>query len=155
MSDTDKIDQLFTAIFAASDNRQEGITRAFDALKSREGWLAKVTMVTYRCARGCQVATVFRAGGATLCSVRGYKFTPAMNARMSVAEARKTNTVDGHRVWPPHVYDVNELAGWGAEAGMSVNCAHFIGTLNASEVLATVESVLPGKAIKPVVLGAI
>lgn len=109
------------------------------------GLLARVTLHKYMCKRGCQIATVFRAGGLTLCAVRDYKFSPGLNERASVPSARERNTLDGDKHWPGHIHDVSHLAGWGPDAGMDMNCRHRRGTVLAVDVLAAVEGVEPGK----------
>lgn len=116
------------------------------------GCLAKVTLHKYMCKRGCQIATVFRAGGVILCAVRDYKFSPGLNERVSVPAARERNTLDGNKHWPGHIYDVEHVERFSIgeqKAGMDMNCRHRRGTVFARDVLAAVEGVTPGKPGAP------
>ncbi|MFV0634631.1 hypothetical protein [Demequina sp.] len=118
-----------------------------------QGLLSRVTLVKVQCrARRCQIATVFRVGPVTMCAVRDYKYSPGLNAQRSVPRAREKNTLDGDHHWPGHVYDVNELAHWGVEAGFDVVCRHAQQTINAAELLGIVQSVEPGKPLPPIVI---
>ncbi|KQZ10040.1 hypothetical protein ASD19_10835 [Microbacterium sp. Root53] len=146
------LNDWFADLLRTSQHRAEARQRAHQTLEST-GLLSKVTLHRFMCKRGCQIATVFRVGGSTLCAVRDYKYSPGLNAAQSVPEARAKNTLDGDRWWPSHVFDIEELAEWGDEAGMSMNCKHFRGTVTARTVLAACEGASPGKQNKPTILG--
>lgn len=116
------------------------------------GLLPRVTLHRYMCRRGCQIATVFSAGGLVLCAVRDYKFSHGLNDDVSVPEARMRNTLDGERHWPGHVYDVGEIQRFSVgeqKAGMDMNCRHFRGTVLAEDILEACKSVIPGKPDAP------
>lgn len=116
----------------------------------RGGLLSRVTLHRYMCAsRGCQLATVFAAGGSVLCAVRDYKPSHGLNERLSVPSARTRNTLDGERHWPSAVYEVSDLATWGQDAGFDVICNHVRVTLRAGDVLELVAGVIPGRPGKP------
>lgn len=138
----------FAAIVAAHDERSDAIQDAYQQLRDT-GLLSRVTVHRYMCQRGCQIATVFRTGGSTLCAVRDYKYSPGLNKSQSVESARMKNTLDGDRHWPAHVYDVDELAEWGENTGMSVACRHYRGVLNGARVLADSRDAKPGHPGKP------
>lgn len=128
---------------------------ARDALHTHlkeNGLLSRVTLHKYMCKRGCQIATVFRAGSYTLCAVRDYKFSPGLNEQVSVPSARKRNTLDGDKNWPGHVYDVEQLERFSTgdqKVGMVMNCRHRRGAVLARDILATVEGITPGKPGAP------
>lgn len=138
----------FEALLKSAEDRTSALESAHRQARDG-GFLAKLTLHKYQCLRGCQLATVFRAGGATLCAVRDYKYSPGLNLAQSVPEARAKNTIDGDRHWPAHVYDVDEIAEWGEGTGMSVNCRHYRGLLEGTRVLNDVASATPGHPGKP------
>lgn len=141
------------ALFAAHDDRTEALQEAHRFI-TENGLLAKVTLLRYQCRRGCQIATVFRLDGTTMCAVRDYKLSPGLNQSQTVAAAREKNTLDGNRWWPSHVFDVDDLAHWGDDAGMHLTCRHYRGVVRASAVLSDVDGVTPGHQKRPVRLGA-
>lgn len=149
---SDGLGDWFSLVLKQHDERVDAIADAHQQLVSN-GLLSRVTVLRYMCGRGCQLATVFRISGTTLCATRDYKYSPGMNEAQSVPTARVKNTLDGDRHWPSHVFDVEALAEWGVHAGMSINCRHYRGTLNAVDVLATVGDTAPGKPIAPIRLG--
>lgn len=141
--------QLLAALFQASDDAKKAREDLHTALREN-GYLSRVTLHRYMCAqRGCQIATVFKAGGTVLCAVRDYRLSRGLNERRSVASARAKNTLDGERHWPSHVYDVTELADWGGSVGFDLTCNHFTGTLLAADVMKAVDGVEPGRPGKP------
>lgn len=154
MKDMEQSDvaEWFRRVLEATDARQTAIEQAYLHLRNA-GLLSKVTLLKYQCVRGCQLVTVFRLDETTLAAVRDYKYSPGMNLQQSVESARQSKTLDGNRHWPAHVYDVAELAMWGREAGMSVNCRHIMTTLMAQEVMEAVEGISPGRPGKPTRLG--
>lgn len=141
----------FTALLAQTEDRDAAIRELHRHLKDR-GLLANVTLHKYMCKRGCQIATVFSAGGLILCAVRDYKFSPGLNNQVSVPEARERNTLDGERHWPGHVYDVAQIDRFSTgehKSGMDMNCRHRRGTVLAETVLRACEGVTPGKPGAP------
>lgn len=135
--------------------RMDDDAAARDALYTHlkeNGLLSRVTLHKYMCKRGCQIATVFRAGGFTLCAVRDYKFSPGLNEQVSVPSARERNTLDGDKHWPGHIYDVEHVERFSIgeqKAGVDMNCRHRRGTVFAADILAAVEGVDPGKPGAP------
>lgn len=153
MDETD-LNEWFSALMQSADDRTDALQRAYQALRDTNDsrgvpLLNRVTLHRYQCARGCQVATVFRAGQTTMCVVRDYKYSPGLNDTQSVESARAKNTLDGERHWPPHVFDVDSIAEWGEGTGMSVTCRHYRGVLSGARVLRDVADVSPGKPRKP------
>jgi len=150
-SNADELGEWFGNLISQANDRSEALQDAHRHLVEG-GYLHNVVLHQYQCRRGCQIATVFKVGGTVLCAVRDYKFSRGLNAERSVAAAREKNTLDGDRWWPAHVYDVEELDRFSAGdnlAGMSMNCRHYTGTVLASDVLKTVEGVVPGKKSAP------
>jgi hypothetical protein len=152
MSDQE-LHQLFLAVLAASEDRAAAVDAVYQRLENM-GLIGRVVVHRYLCAECGVLATVIRVGDEILCRTRDYKLSPGLNARRSVAAARRKNTLDGARHWPGHTFDVRELAEWGTAAAMEMNCGHLLHTELAVDVLAKVEGVLPGKPGKPTVLGA-
>ncbi len=148
MSESTSVADLFAELLKRTEERADAMESLYRALAD-QGLLSKVTLHRYQCKRGCQIATVFRAGSTTLCAVRDYKYSRGLNAAQSVASARAKNTLDGDRWWPSHVYDVEEIADWGPETGMQVACRHYRGLLAGGAVLDDVRGVTPGKPNKP------
>ena len=144
----DQVATALSALFQQLGDSQMAIDELHRHLSER-GLLSRVTLHKYMCKRGCQLATVFAAGGFVLCAVRDYKLSPGLNAQESVPEARATKTLDGDRHWPSHVYDVNQLARFGEVAGMHLNCRHRHGNVSAEATLAAVDGVIPGKPGAP------
>lgn len=140
--------EAMAALLKNHDDHQAAIDEIHRHL-SQNGLLSLVTVHKYMCKRGCQISTVFIAGGLTLCAVRDYKYSPGLNNEVSVPEARERNTIDGKRHWPSHVHDVGRLATWGPAAGIGMNCRHFRGNVLAVDIQATVQGVLPGKPNAP------
>lgn len=149
---SEEVGDMLARLLHESDSRSEAIELLHRGLVER-GLLSKVTLHRYQCKRGCPpLAIVFRAGSHTLCAASDYRYSPGMNQAKSVEAARAKNTLDGDRWWPSHVYDVDELATWGADAGMSIACRHHTSTLLAQDVLKTVHTVTPGRPAKPTLL---
>ena len=151
MSNTEagEVGKLFTRMLASHEDARRAREELHRTLQAG-GYLSRVTLHRYMCAaKGCQIATVFSAGGLVLCAVRDYKFSPGLNDARSVPEAREKNTLDGERHWPSHVYDVSDLASWGGAAGFDLVCRHYHGTVMADQVLALVEGIEPGHPGKP------
>lgn len=141
--------QTLADLIEHNHDRQEAIDAQYLIL--REGdQLNRYVLHRFMCAKGCQVATMFRYAGLTLCAVRDYKLSPGKNTAESVAEARRKNTLDGARHWPAHVYDVGELVKF--DAGMTMVCRHVSVTVNAGEALSIAETSRPGRPGKPSVL---
>lgn len=151
MSAQDEFAAWFDQVLKATDDRAEALRAAHEMLRT-SGLLSKVTLHKYMCAKGCQIATVFRASGLLLCAVRDYKLSPGLNVRETAPRARETKTLDGQRHWPGHVYDVEQLhrfrAG-GQRAAMRLTCRHCRTVLFTDDVLAVVEGVEPGRPGKP------
>lgn len=153
MDETD-LNEWFTALMQSADDSADALQRAYQALRDTNDsrgvpLLNRVTLHRYQCTRGCQIATVFRAGQTTLCAVRDYKYSRGLNAAQSVQSAREKNTLDGDRHWPSHVFDVDSIAEWGEDTGMSITCRHFRGTLSGARVLRDVADASPGKPGRP------
>lgn len=145
---------LLERLFAQHDERGVAIQELYIMLRNGN-LLPQLTLHKYMCRRGCQIATVFRAAGLTLCWVRDYKFSPGLNEARSVETARVKNTIDGDRHWPGHVYDVAELNQFSvgkSRAGADMNCRHRRGIVFAEDILAAVEGVQPGYPRKPTLL---
>jgi hypothetical protein len=147
------LNEWFRDLVRKNHDRNQALQDAHQHL-ANAGLLSRVTLHRYMCKRGCQLATVFRVGGTTLCAVRDYKYSPGLNEARSVPTARAKNTLDGDRWWPSHVFDVDQLARWGDDAGMSMNCRHYRGTVTGRAVLEAVDGVKPGHQNKPTILGA-
>lgn len=146
--------EWFATLLQSTDDRSDALQQAYQQLRDITDargvpLLNRVTLHRYQCARGCQIATVFRAGQTTLCAVRDYKYSPGLNAKQSVEAAREKNTLDGDRHWPSHVFDVDSIAEWGEGTGMSVTCRHFRGTLSGARVLRDIANASPGKPGRP------
>lgn len=144
---------FFAKLISESNSRTEAQERAYQHLMNT-GLLSRVTLHRYICRRGCKVATVFAGLGTTLCAVTDYKYSPGMNRAQSVPSARAKNTLDGDRWWPSHVYDVEDLAAFGDDAGISFNCRHVRMHRAASQILADCKGAQPGRQNKPTILGA-
>lgn len=144
MSAPDLMD-WFAELESRTQGRREAIEQAYIELRN-SGLLSKVTLHRYMCRRGCQLAVVFRVAGQTLCATRDYKQSPGLNAHASVEAARRDRTLDGDRHWPAMVYDVAEIAEFGA---MLAACRHFRGQLVGADVLTAVEGVRPGQPKAP------
>lgn len=154
----EKFNEWWDQLIRSTDDREEAAQRAYQHLTNltdREGvsYLAKVTLHTYICSRGCKIATVFRAGKNTLCAVRDYKYSPGLNERQSVEAARAKNTLDGNRHWPGHVFDVDQIAEWGESTGISMNCRHYRGVRSGAQILKDIGRAVPGRPGKPTRLG--
>lgn len=143
--------QFWTALVAATTDRDEAINKAYQKIEN-DGRLSKVTVHRYLCRRGCALATVIRLGTVTIARTRDYKFSPGKNLEMSVEPARRKNTLDGDRHWPGSTFDVERLAEWGGDAAMDANCSHGLHSLRAVDVLATVQGVRPGHPGKPTMM---
>lgn len=143
------IDDMDAAVSGALDALflQSGRDEAIQSLHTflvAEKLLSKVTLHKYICRqKGCQIATVFRAAGLTLCAVRDNKLSPGLNEAVSVEAARAKNTLDGARHWPGHVYEVDRLA-VDPRGGMEMECRHRHGAVLASDVLAVARGISPG-----------
>jgi len=146
--DQDPIEALRRYLETAEDSRLAR-ERVYETLRDHPGWLANLTVHKYMCMRGCQLARAFRVGGLTLLAVRDYKYSPGLNLQLSVEAARDQNTLDGERHWPSHVYDMDELAQWGDEAGAAVVCRHYRGMLTGRRVLTDCGNATPGRPGKP------
>lgn len=143
--------EALTALIAHMDDRAAALDELYRHLRDN-GHLSKVTLHRYMCRKGCQIATVFSAGGLILCAVRDYKYSPGLNDQASVPKARENNTLDGERHWPGHVYDVAQINGFSVgedKAGMNMNCRHHRGTVLAETVLRACENATPGKPGAP------
>jgi hypothetical protein len=127
-------------------SRDQEIEESYERLSER---LSKVALHRYQCARGCQIATVYRADGLLLCAVRGYKVSPGLNETISTADARTRNMVDGK--WPAHIYDVRHLHGPAEQSPASITmaCNHYLGSVPTQQIIAVVEGVIPGHPNKP------
>ena len=136
------------AVFRRQRTRSDEIQRLHRELVAR-GELGRWVLHRYMCRRGCQVATVFRYQGLTLCAVADHKLSHGANQTRSVAAARLKNTLDGDRHWPAHVYDVDELAEFGPDVGVSMACRHQLTVTLAVDVLAAVEGVTAGHPRPP------
>lgn len=146
MNDKEPSADLLAQLLAESADRQASIDKLHTALLDN-GWMPRVRLHQYLCMRGCVLAEVFRAGGLTLCAVRDYKLSPGMNRADTAPSAREKRTLDGNRHWPGHVYDVAEIAEWGA--GIPFNCRHYRGVVAGTDVLTTVATVTPGHPKAP------
>ncbi len=136
------------AMLRRQSTRDDEIQQLHRELVER-GELGRWVLHRYMCRRGCRVATVFRYQGLTLCAVADYKLSHGANLTRSVESARSKNTLDGDRHWPGHVYDVEELARFGPEAGMHMVCRHQLTVTLAVDVLAAVEGVTAGHPRPP------
>jgi len=137
---------IIGAMSAALDARNDSIQESYD---QRSEYLSKVALHRYQCARGCQIATVFRADGVVLCAVRGYKVSPGKNQTISTQAGRDRNMVDGG--WPPHVYDVQHLHGPIEESNATITmaCRHYLGSVRTQSILDVIRNVRPGHPGKP------
>lgn len=153
MNEADSVKALgfFADLLKSSEDRQESINRTYFGLRDLD-LLSKVIVHRYQCKRGCQIAQAYSHGGRVFLSVRDYKYSPGLNLAQSAPRAREKNTLDGEKHWPPHVYDMNELAEWGDDASAHVVCRHFRGTLRGKRVLDDAEGVNPGHPGKPTIL---
>lgn len=152
MNDTDRqAGEALAALLSRMGDRAAALDELYRHLRDSDR-LSKVTLHRYMCQKGCQIATVFSAGGLILCAVRDYKYSPGLNRKASVPAARERNTLDGNRHWPGHVYDVAELERFSVgdqKAGMALNCRHHRGTVLAEAVLRACEGIIPGKPGAP------
>jgi hypothetical protein len=140
----DMNDDWFRRLLAASDDAQDARERAFQEFENA-GLVNRIVVARYSCRRrGCVLATVVRIGDQVLCRTRDYKLAPGTNLARSVESARAKNTIDGQRHWPGHTFDVTDLAAWGDQAGVDMNCRHGLRTVLARDVLAAVEGRNPG-----------
>lgn len=149
MSEAKSLARWFDDLLASSDDKREAQQYAYLKIEQMETALPKVTLHKYQCTRGCQIARVVQIGSTIMCAVRDYEFSPGLNAQLSVPAARRKNTMDGDKHWPGHVYDVQELAEWGDQAGMQMVCRHFRGTVLASDLLKAIEGARPGHPNAP------
>ena len=138
-------------LFERSQARAERLDACHADLKER-GQLNRYVLHRYQCPRGCQVAVIFRFGGFPLCAVRDYKYSPGLNAERSVPSARQRNTIDGNRHWPSHVYDLEELANFSPQAGLTMACRHISKVELATSALLAIQGVRPGRPGRPTIL---
>lgn len=143
--------EAFSAILAAAESRDEGLQEVHRTLKE-SGRLGLYLQRRYVCAECGVLCRVFRYAGVTFAATAPYKLGHRKNLAESVPEARQSNTLDGERHWPGHVYDVHQLAEWGDEAGATVTCRHINMMLTGSRILADIAGVRPGKQGPAIIL---
>lgn len=144
-----ELDAWFQALITDSNDRAAALHDAYQHLENA-GLLNRVVVHRYLCAKGnCKLATVVKIGDSVIARTKDYKFSPGVNAQRSVESARGRNTLDGERHWPGHTFDVSDLAGWGDQAGLDMNCRHVLRTVMANDILAAVEGIAPGHPAAP------
>lgn len=145
MSEDEATAAWWRAVQADADDRVAALHDAYQQLENN-GWISKVKVHGYLCARrGCVLATVLRIDGVTIVRIRDYKLPKATNIARSVESARRKNTLNGNDHWPGHTFDVTELATWGPDAGMDMNCrCRNRRLIKAVDILAICEGVRPG-----------
>jgi len=146
------IGEWFAALSAKAADHDQAINDAWQQL-TRNGWVSKVTVHRYLC-RKCdsKLVVVIRLDRTTLAWVKDYKLAAGLNKRVSTADGRARNTLDGDRHWPPCVYDVDQLARFGSVAGFHVHCRHVATVIRARDVLAVTQNVRPGHPGPPTFL---
>lgn len=128
------------------------VVAAYQALRSTGG-LSKVTLHRYQCrAKGCTLAVVFRLPAGVVAYTPAYRLSPGMTAAQTSADGRESNSVDGVNHWPAHGWDLADLAAWQGRALVSIQCAHYRGTLDPRAMLVAVDGVKPGRPTRPTVL---
>lgn len=134
----------WTSLLAEADDSKAAVEHAYQRLENA-GLIARVVVHRYICRkRGCRLATVVRVQDRLIVRTEPYKFGPGLNEARSVPRARERNTLDGDRYWPGHTFDVFDLAGWGDQAGMDMNCRHGTRTIFANTIVETVGDARPG-----------
>ncbi len=125
----------------------EVIRAAYETLP-RE-WLRRSLLVEYRCGNrsGCLLLHVWRGdSGRTNFYVPSYKMSRRRNAKESVESARRTNTLDGDRIWRPRAGTLDDLAEWGNEIGIGLECDHLLPvTRTPAEILADAAKATRGR----------
>jgi hypothetical protein len=147
-TDADKAGDLLRRLIELSNDDAKARDRLYVALRDDER-LPLVTLHRYMCAaRGCQIATVFKAGGTVLCAVRDHTYSPGMSQALTTPSARARHTIDrDQRRWPSVVYDVTDLADEAeasAQVGVLLACRHVRTSVLALDILAIVSGVTPG-----------
>lgn len=147
---TDDLGQWWKQLTDQAEARADALHHAWQTLENA-GVLNHVVVHRYLCRhrRGHPLATVIRVSGVTVVRTRDYKFSPGLNAERSVETARAKNTLDGERHWPGPTLDVTDLAEWGPQAGVDMNCRHALRTVLAQDILAASADVRPGHPGKP------
>lgn len=131
------------SLFASTTDRAAAMQTAWQQLEAA-GLLSKVTVHQYLCGKCGPLVRVIRLADSTIAYVKDYKLSPGMNDAESVPLARQRNTLDGKRWWPGCVYDVDELAACGPDAGFTAACRHLVTTVLAADVVARTRLVAPG-----------
>lgn len=146
---TDGLGQWWQQLNARLQGRDEALHHAWQSFENA-GVLNHVVVHRYLCRHhGHPLATVIRVSGVTVVRTRDYKFSPGLNAERSVEMARVKNTLDGERHWPGLTLDVTNLAEWGPQAGVDMNCRHALRTVLAQDILAACADARPGHPGKP------
>lgn len=146
-----EIGEWLAAVMRATATHQEGIDAAYQQLVDLRH-LSRVTAHRYICAGGCGVlATVVNIGGTILLRTRDYKPSLGLNRGRSVEAARKKNTLDGERHWPPYLIDLNRDSGHPG-AHIEVVCKHGPKRIEYDHALAQAKCVRPGHPGKPTLL---
>lgn len=117
------------------------VLRYYRALKA-SGRLRDVLTADVRCARGCEIVTVFVTPSGPAFHVPRYRLAPAVSDAQSSQAGREANTENGRNKWKEHA---NLLA---HAVNFAANCPH----LRSKRVVVELDSIelgSPGKPTRP------
>lgn len=143
MSESSEVENLWNQLMSRAADHSQATHETYQALENA-GLINRVVVHRYLCRKGHVLAEVIRVGSSTVARTRDYKLSPGMNLDRSVEAARARNTLDGDRHWPGDTFDVGDLATWGQQAGIDMNCRHALRTVLATDILAATRDVIPG-----------
>lgn len=143
---SDEPEQFHHDLVAEVSRRQRDADDLVAAYERDADRVRGAAVVEYRCKRrGCLLMHVWQAPAGLTYYQPPYKLSPRRNDAESNAAGRERNTVDGQRHWRARAGKLDDLRGWGPQAGLSLQCDHVRLTLPSTEVLAMADEATPGK----------
>lgn len=122
----DELRALLREMDAGSDERRKLAQEFYGALE-RHKQTTKRADVTYRCRRGCLLATVYQTAQGVVVHLPRHKYSPAYNEAVSNKDGRAKNTEDGGRRWKAQTYFLDQAV------NASVSCDHLLPHVLANE----------------------
>ncbi|MGI8445963.1 MAG: hypothetical protein ACR2MP_02010 [Streptosporangiaceae bacterium] len=123
--------------------RDTALTAAYESID--RAVLRGCLLVEYRCNNtGCLLLHVWRSPLGVCYYLPRYTLSP-VKAAATAESARAKRTRDGYRKWTGRASVLDDLRGWGATAGLQMQCDHADITHTAEELLAIADAALPGK----------
>ena len=107
--------------------------------------LKSALLAEYRCSRGCLLLHIWRSPHGILYYHPPYKLSRERTEQDTTPSARTKRTADGYRRWLGRGGNLDDLRGWGDEAGVPLQCDHVRTVQPSTLALTDADAATPGK----------